>query len=1742
MAAILPGAADITEYWENILTGKDCITDIPDNYWSIDDFYDPDPAAEDKTYAYKAGVVDSIEFDAISYGIPPSVMESISVEQLYALVVAKKALLDAGLIGRGAKPFNKEKTGVVLAAGTGKSVYSLARRQDMVKTKQVLLNCGVDEALAERVITRLKDAELEWNESSEPGYLANVTAGRIANRFDLGGTNCAVDAACASSLAALKIAIGELERGDCDIMLTGGVNLDLTSTTFVSFCKTPALSQHNVSRPFDADSDGMILGDGVAMVVLKRLEDAERDHDRIYAVIKAVGSSSDGRDTSIFAPSPRGQMSAIERAYDMAGVDPAGTALIEAHGTGTYAGDGCEITALNRLYEHDGVKPRSIVIGSVKSQIGHTRMAAGIAGLMKAALALYHRTLPPTINVKKERPEFVGSPFHTICSPKPWITNRTAPVRRAGLSSFGFGGANFHAVLQEYASDPHAWARLNRVPEGICFSAVDREGLVSLCQEWIDKMSADPMAYDALLDEQLDPGALPMDRPRLGFVGRDCPDTIAKLRVAVAKLSAYDEPVSEEFRVGRDTVWYRAAGIAADAKVATLFSSQSAQYQGMLSEIAQDYPEMSDYLARIGSALEARGLTPIAQMIYADEPSAELTNTVYSQSALAAVCGGLYDIMKNRCYSDDIVIGHSFGEITGLWAAGAIDAQTFADMTVERGVAMASARAGTGMLVVAASAEACQGWITAYEHVYIANENSLDQTLVSGDLGELKSLASELMSANVACSVLNVSHGFHCPFMKEPNVLFGKDLGDIEFKPLTKTLYSGASGKPYGRQASSMRTTVERQMEQPVRFMQCVLDAYEAGVRVFVEVGPGKVLTNLVRRILPDKQIDTVAVNGDRDCSPSQYQLEEALVHLRVLGLPLSGDPYRLRSSEVIRDDKPRSAYVIDPIQYMTPKKKEIVDQAMNTVDSVGTVDSRRDSSTMKGQEAMDANALDMVYGIQSLNGQALEKFLASQEQQIAVFSQLMQDSGGSPDVVKMMEAFQDNSMRAYDEYMTGQREILGGGDGAISSELTARPVAEPVPHTWSVPVAQPVRMRADVHEEKAPHTSSEAPDLHKRESDNTTVAPEEHEAAQADAAQGADFDPVEMIINIISDKTGYPEDMVDADMNIESDLGIDSIKRIEVFAELSNRLPNKLEADDVEAIAMLHTISEIGDYIKKKFTEVNTEVSTGGNTGENAGVSTRGSTEGNEAGNADEPPADSPVIKRFEVGVRQARAEERTATLLDSGIVIVVQDDSGVAECVSSRLSRRGYTTRLVALPAADEAAVEQVFADACADINQPLAGFVYVGSNEDPGSLFPKDEVDALKSVFLCAKYFTRSFTGGAGNGFFISAARMDGHLGLSAGDRIVQGGLFGLHKSLTVEWHDLPLNTHAIISKAIDLAQDLPPEAAADYLMEEIFTYGNDAGVGRTSDGRRFETHLTENYPDPDSRTQGPGPDDVVLVTGGGRGITAQCVIRLAQASHCGFVLLGRTDITMDIDWAQGERDRAKLRDLAIAKLHLAKPKPTEIEALVDSALNQMEISDTLRAIDSAGGRAHYVSCDVRDAERLAQVLRDEQAQLGSITGLVHGAGTIADKTIQRKTVADFDNVFASKVLGLDACLSSLDTSKLKYIVMFSSTSAYFGNGGQTDYSMANEVLNKFAFCFKRTHRACTTVAVNWGLWDGGSMASDSIRNAVKDSEIVLIPIEVGARYFVDQFMYAQKPDVCQIVINRSSEMLRPKTDLS
>lgn len=413
MSCLFPKAKNLQDYWKNIISKVDCISDIPPSRWSIDEYYDPDPNKPDKTYSKRGGFIPDVDFNPLEFGLPPNILELTDVSQMLSLVVAKQAMEDAGYSE--SKDFNRDQVGVILGVGGAQKLFTpLTSRLQYPVWQKVLESSGLSEEDTKNIIEKLKLAYIKWEENSFPGMLGNVIAGRIANRLNLGGINCVVDAACASSLSALRMAVSELTEYRSDMMITGGVDTDNSIFMYMCFSKTPAFSKKQQIRPFDAESDGMLIGEGIGMMVLKRLEDAQKDGDRIYAAIKGIGTSSDGKYKSIYAPRSSGQAKALRRAYADAGFTPSTVGLIEAHGTGTMAGEPVEFAALKEIFSENNSEKQQIALGSVKSQIGHTKAAAGAASLIKAALALHHKTLPPTINITKPNPQLKieDSPFY----------------------------------------------------------------------------------------------------------------------------------------------------------------------------------------------------------------------------------------------------------------------------------------------------------------------------------------------------------------------------------------------------------------------------------------------------------------------------------------------------------------------------------------------------------------------------------------------------------------------------------------------------------------------------------------------------------------------------------------------------------------------------------------------------------------------------------------------------------------------------------------------------------------------------------------------------------------------------------------------------------------------------------------------------------------------------------------------------------------------------------------------------------------------------------------------------------------------------------------------------------------------------------------------------------------------------------------------------------------------------------
>jgi polyketide-type polyunsaturated fatty acid synthase PfaA len=866
MGCLFPKADGIHSFWTNIRDGVDCITEVPPTHWNPDELYDPDPKKPDMTYARRGGFLEAYPFPPGEFGIAPNDLEAIDTAQLLGLVVAQAALRDVRAGSTGVRSVDRNRTGVILGVtGTQELVIPLGARLGHPIWRRALAEAGVDRDTAEEVVQRIADSYVAWQENSFPGLLGNVVAGRIANRLDLGGTNCVIDAACASSLGAIHLAALELATGRADLILTGGVDTFNDIFMYMCFSKTPALSPTGDARPFAADGDGTILGEGLGIVALKRLDDAQRDGDRIYAVIRGIGTASDGKGNAIYAPAVSGQVKCLQRAYADADISPATVELVEAHGTGTKVGDAVEVRALTEVYRSaPGAPPQPwCALGSVKSQIGHTKAAAGAAGLIKAALALYHKVLPPTIKVSQPQDAVAPgtTPFYVNTLARPWLPNPAHP-RRAAVSSFGFGGSNFHCVLEEASpSKPEIdWDGSVQIVALSAGSTAEFDGpLTQLAklESW-DALRA--FAAQTRNSFRVDA------EHRLLLVASRTGQTPAQLaQTARAVLAGQSEPTPS--RATAEGVYLGSGAVA--GKLAVLFPGQGSQSVGMLRDLACRFPPMLDALAEADQAGRIAGRR-LWDVIYPhpafddttrQAQAALLRDTRFAQPALGAVSFGAWRVLEAFGVRPDAYAGHSYGELVALAAAGVYDSATLHRLSRLRGELMAQQGGERGgMLAVQADlSTVTQALQQSGLRLTVANHNAPRQVVLSGRLADIEAAQRLFAQRKLACKALAVSAAFHSELVAGASSPFRAALTELAVSPPRVPVYANTTGREYPREPQRIRELLGQQLAKPVEFVTQIQTMVRDGVRTFVEVGPGSVLARLTESILAELAPDQEA-------------------------------------------------------------------------------------------------------------------------------------------------------------------------------------------------------------------------------------------------------------------------------------------------------------------------------------------------------------------------------------------------------------------------------------------------------------------------------------------------------------------------------------------------------------------------------------------------------------------------------------------------------------------------------------------------------------------------------------------------------------------------------------------------------------------------------------------------------------------------------------------------------------------
>ena len=1162
MACMFPGAPNLAAFWQNIVSKVDAITDPPPEAWDSDIFYDPGSQENDRVYCKKGGYLGPLAyFNPLEHGVMPRAAEGGEPDQWLALQVAREALADAGYPDG---PRERHRTAVILGKGTyiNRGNLTMVQHSLMVdQTLQVLKTLHpelTDEEL--RLIRRdLKRNLPPFNAETAGAMVPNIVAGRIANRLDLMGPSYTVDAACASSLLAADIAVQGLRNCEYDLALVGGVQVTTPIPILTLFCQLKALSFGEQIRPFDKDADGTILSEGLGMAVLKRREDAEREGDRIYAVIKGMGVASDGRAMSVLAPRVDGEELALHRAYEQTEISPRTIGLIEAHGTATLVGDAAEVQALTRVFGSRDDKseirnPKSAIhqwcaLGTIKSMIGHTMPAAGIAGLIKTALSLYHKVLPPTLNVDQPSPtlELDKTPFYINTETRPWIHGSTETPRRAGVNAFGFGGINAHTILEEYPLSNETAAQSHHLhwdTEVCILQGESRTDLIRQGEQLQRFLQATPnvplkdLAYTLNIQYPISNLQSPT---RLAIVASSLQDLQQKLDRALERLV---DPACHKIKM-HDGVYFFEEPLGREGKLAFLFPGEGSQYVNMLADLCLHFPEVRrcfDEMDRV-FAHHARGYVP-SDFIFPrptfseDEQKAsedQLWQMDVAIEALLTANHALYTLLTRLGIQPDAMLGHSTGEYSAMRAAGMLDEERYDQRLLElnrlyEGVAAEGGIPEATLLAVGAGRDQVAAMVEEVGgELYVAMDNCPHQTVLVGGREAADRVLERIRRQGFIYEVLPFHRAYHTVLFASYAEVLREFLANWIVAPAQVTLYSCTTMAPYPSGTSTELSTSLSETHRiafehwvrPVEFRQTIEAMYADGVRLFVEVGPRGNLTAFVDDILRGRPYLAVPANVMRRSGVTQ--LNHLVGLLAAHGVPMQLEPLYARRL-------PRRLNLDSPSDPMDEEER-----------LAGRMKLATGWPPMGISEDTAARLRERVHGAEEQRSRgARERAEESRDGADEGTSQTAVSLGDQPGTSAEAEGVMSAYLQTMERFLEVQQEVM-----------------------------QVYLKKSKIQSSKSkPQTSNIQSPISNLQPPISNI----HSPPDAAAIE-------QILLRLVSERTGYPTEMLDLNLDLEADLGIDSIKRVEILGAFQQETGVHL-GENMEQLAARRTLQEMIEFL----------------------------------------------------------------------------------------------------------------------------------------------------------------------------------------------------------------------------------------------------------------------------------------------------------------------------------------------------------------------------------------------------------------------------------------------------------------------------------------------------------------------------------------------------------------------------------
>jgi acyl transferase domain-containing protein/NAD(P)H-dependent flavin oxidoreductase YrpB (nitropropane dioxygenase family)/NAD(P)-dependent dehydrogenase (short-subunit alcohol dehydrogenase family) len=1662
ISCLFPKAKDHQQFWSNILEGVDAIQEIPSHRWSVQQYYDPEASPGSKSASKWGGFLDPVPFDPMKFGIPPQTLTAVEPVQLLSLEVAASALEDAGYAAIPKKTkgrsFNREMTSVIFGAEAGTDLAAAYSLRSVFPQWLGALPSELDERLP------------TLTEDSFAGVLANVISGRIANRLDLGGVNFTVDAACASSLAALDNAVKSLRSAESDMVICGGADLHNSINDYLMFSSVHALSKTGRCRPFDQGADGISLGEGVAAVILKRANDARRDGDRIYARISSVAGSSDGKALGLTAPRHEGQQRAIKRAYQRAGLSTHEVELIEAHGTGTIVGDRTELQALTELFLAEG-QTQTCTLGSVKSMIGHTKCAAGLAGLIKVSMSLYHKVRPPTLHIEtpNQAYEAIHSPFCFERGARPWIAEDGTRV--GGVSAFGFGGTNFHAVLrEETVSNKGAQQREVWSSEPILLMGNSIEDARTFGLEVAESLGKrrEMKAAANLTIRSLAYSIYRLSKDRFKSTKLQALLWISSLEEAEEGLRHFasdqahacllklNVPLSEEI---------------ASSQTAFVFPGQGAQRVSMMRDLFISFPHLT---ARLNESVEH------AQLIFPSHPidrqhkrsqQEALTDTRNAQPALGICDLAMHDLLSLFGVQADHLAGHSYGELVALCVAGILPDSKLSKISAKRGELILNATGALdadggdpgSMAAIVGRAEEVRQALNEnarFNDVTLANLNAPTQTVISGPTSQIGEAIELLKKAGLSGRKIPVACAFHSTLVSSAATTFQQYLESVLIDTNEwgrKTVWSNQTAQKY-KTDSEHRSTIPEllgsHLASPVRFVEQITSMINEGVRVFVEVGPGRILSGLIEKISAEldlsEQIYTVP------CAPNKGELREfvlALAQLSRLGMAVDWDQIwrgrkcEAQTIEALNSEHPSPLlWWVDGMRAW-PNKGPLPKNYLNP--PLTPLKLANMKSEMKEDEMKSTISKPPQHRL------SLEEAQPQPTDDVAIAAKAYFES------MKSLAQAQERVMLA----------LLGQAEG-IQSLPAGLSVEEGVPHPPSYERTSAPKPVVDQNEviDFWSNTSinTEASSDHKI--NNTEIISEQgSQTSKLDSFETLSIK--DTLIELVSERTGYPVDMLNIDLDLEADLSVDSIKRIEILGVLAEKLGISESSESerdllIEELAVMKTLSEMIEWLEAKLSQ----------------------------NQADE-----------ELQAQDMRPKSEGEPL-----------PRAIRQWAVAPLKSNSHLLTSPSSSSPSQAVPYHVF------------------------NLIEQDSLHPLDDLFNMLKQLWGSPTHLAGILVFAP-------LCVTHQDALKWGGVSGLLKSASREWlaFSQAINIRLVyVSLHIDHPQDIIGAEEAQFTVDLQQPETHELSIIRYRSAGARERESYEEKP-LKIANQRPLPQEikseVILATGGARGVTARCIVQLArQSPEKTFILIGRTPHpkhanSSDLNIAKAVDSERELRS-QLAK-HSIDLDFQLLKQRAKLAWAQMEVADTIATLTKIGARCVYLSIDLNDLDdtsfrdQLNLLLDRESMVAEEITTVIHAAGVIDDQRIHDKTLARFHQVIKPKVDGVRLLLNSLP--KASRWLFFSSVAAALGNQGQSDYAAANSVLDQLAECLCEQngpddHHVYSARSIQWGPWRGAGMVDMSLAQVYEDRGVQMISLEEGVTAFMDEWSTLSEPGMNPVAL--------------